>query len=82
MTPRTGPLRILVVDDEPAIVRFLSASLESQGYLVSAAATRAPRSTRSAKAPLILSSSTSVCRTWMVSMSSSKSGIAEGPCRL
>ena len=37
MTPRAGPLRILVVDDEPAIVRFLSASLESQGYLVSAA---------------------------------------------
>jgi len=37
MTPRAGPLRILVVDDETAIVRFLSASLESQGYLVSAA---------------------------------------------
>jgi two-component system, OmpR family, KDP operon response regulator KdpE len=38
MTPRAGPLRILVVDDEPAIVHFLRASLESQGYLVSAAA--------------------------------------------
>jgi two-component system, OmpR family, KDP operon response regulator KdpE len=37
MTPRAGPLRILVVDDEPAIVRFLRASLESQGYLVSSA---------------------------------------------
>jgi two-component system, OmpR family, KDP operon response regulator KdpE len=37
MTPRTGALRILVVDDEPAIVRFLRASLESQGYVVSAA---------------------------------------------
>jgi two-component system, OmpR family, KDP operon response regulator KdpE len=36
MTPRAGALRILVVDDEPAIVRFLRASLESQGYLVSA----------------------------------------------
>ena len=38
MTPGAGPLRILVVDDEPAIVHFLRASLESQGYLVSAAA--------------------------------------------
>jgi two-component system, OmpR family, KDP operon response regulator KdpE len=36
LTPRAGALRILVVDDEPAIVRFLRASLESQGYLVSA----------------------------------------------
>ena len=26
MTPRAGPLRILVVDDEPAILRFLHAS--------------------------------------------------------
>ena len=38
MTPRAGPLRILVVDDEPAILRFLHASLESQGYIVSTAA--------------------------------------------
>jgi len=35
--PRTGPLRILVVDDEPAILRFLHASLESQGYTVATA---------------------------------------------
>lgn len=35
MTPRSGPLRILVADDEPAIIRFLRASLESEGYLVS-----------------------------------------------
>ena len=34
MTPRAGPLRVLVVDDEPAILRFLHASLESQGYIV------------------------------------------------
>jgi len=33
-----GPLRILVVDDEPAILRFLHASLESQGYIVATAA--------------------------------------------
>ena len=36
--PRAGPLRILVVDDEPAILRFLHASLESQGYIVATAA--------------------------------------------
>ena len=34
----TGSLRILVVDDEPAILRFLQASLESQGYVVATAA--------------------------------------------
>ena len=37
MTPRAGPLRILVVDDEPAILRFSRASLQSQGYIVSTA---------------------------------------------
>ncbi len=29
-----GPLRILVVDDEPAILRFLRAGLSNQGYVV------------------------------------------------
>ena len=29
-----GPLRVLVVDDEPAILRFLRAGLSSQGYIV------------------------------------------------
>lgn len=38
MTPRAGPLRVLVVDDEPAILRFLRASLETQGYVVVEAA--------------------------------------------
>jgi two-component system KDP operon response regulator KdpE len=38
VTPRAGPLRVLVVDDEPAILRFLRASLESQGYIVTTAA--------------------------------------------
>jgi two-component system, OmpR family, KDP operon response regulator KdpE len=38
VTPRAGPLRVLVVDDEPAILRFLHASLESQGYIVTTAA--------------------------------------------
>ena len=36
--PRAGPLRILVVDDEPAILRFLHASLESHGYIVTTVA--------------------------------------------
>lgn len=34
MTDGAGPLRILVVDDEPAILRFLRAGLGSQGYVV------------------------------------------------
>jgi len=38
VTPHAGPTRILVVDDEPAILRFLQTSLESQGYLVRTAA--------------------------------------------
>ena len=33
----TGSLRILIVDDEPAIIRFLRPSLETQGYVVSTA---------------------------------------------
>jgi two-component system KDP operon response regulator KdpE len=37
MTERSGPLRILVVDDEPAILRFLRAGLTSQGYQVTEA---------------------------------------------
>jgi len=34
MTAGAGPLRVLVVDDEPAIRRFLRAGLASQGYVV------------------------------------------------
>ncbi len=34
MTPQSGPARILVVDDEPPIRRFLRTSLTSQGYQV------------------------------------------------
>lgn len=37
MTQNAGSLRVLVVDDEPAILRFLHAGLSSQGYLVSEA---------------------------------------------
>jgi two-component system, OmpR family, KDP operon response regulator KdpE len=35
VTAGAGPLRVLVVDDEPAIRRFLRAGLASQGYVVS-----------------------------------------------
>jgi two-component system KDP operon response regulator KdpE len=34
MTEGAGPLRILIVDDEPAILRCLRAGLGSQGYVV------------------------------------------------
>jgi two-component system, OmpR family, KDP operon response regulator KdpE len=34
MTTQRGPVRILVVDDEPAILRFLRVGLGSQGYVV------------------------------------------------
>jgi two-component system, OmpR family, KDP operon response regulator KdpE len=37
MTKGAGSLRVLVVDDEPAILRFLRAGLSSQGYLVTEA---------------------------------------------
>jgi two-component system KDP operon response regulator KdpE len=39
LTSGSGPLRILTVDDEPAILRFLRAGLGSQGYVVAEAAT-------------------------------------------
>jgi len=39
LTHGSGPLRILVVDDEPAILRFLRAGLGSQGYVVAEATT-------------------------------------------
>jgi two-component system KDP operon response regulator KdpE len=42
MTAGAGRLRILVVDDEPAIRRFLRAGLGSQDYVVSEAETGTP----------------------------------------
>jgi two-component system KDP operon response regulator KdpE len=39
VTTGSAPVRILVVDDEPAILRFLRAGLGSQGYLVVEAVT-------------------------------------------
>ena len=42
MTAGAGPLRVLVVDDEPAIRRFLRAGLSSQGYVVSELETGLP----------------------------------------
>jgi two-component system, OmpR family, KDP operon response regulator KdpE len=38
MSALAGQLRVLVVDDEPAILRFLRPSLATQGYIVSEAA--------------------------------------------
>jgi two-component system KDP operon response regulator KdpE len=35
MTADANPLRVLVVDDEPAILRFLRAGLSAQGFVVS-----------------------------------------------
>jgi two-component system, OmpR family, KDP operon response regulator KdpE len=58
VTPQAGRLRILVVDDEPAILRFLRASLESQGYIVSTTADavllldRTPRQPRTEHGPI------------------------------
>jgi two-component system, OmpR family, KDP operon response regulator KdpE len=34
-TAGAGPLRVLIVDDEPAIRRFLRAGLNTQGYVIS-----------------------------------------------
>lgn len=35
MTASANPLRVLIVDDEPAILRFLRAGLTAQGFVVS-----------------------------------------------
>ena len=37
MTAGANPLRVLIVDDEPAILRFLRAGLTAQGFVVSQA---------------------------------------------
>ncbi|HET6609272.1 MAG TPA: response regulator transcription factor [Rhodopila sp.] len=42
MTALSGLLRVLVIDDEPAIRRFLRAGLTSQGYVVSELETGLP----------------------------------------
>ena len=42
MTIGAGPIRILVVDDEPAIRRFLRAGLGAQGYAITELATGLP----------------------------------------
>lgn len=56
MTEGAGPLRILVVDDEPAILRFLRAGLGSQGYVVIEAdnGQRALDAVRSKRADLVV----------------------------
>ena len=69
MTPQAGRLRILVVDDEPAILRFLRVSLESRGYAVATAPNGRTALDLILETRPILSSSTSIFPTWMVSMS-------------
>jgi two-component system, OmpR family, KDP operon response regulator KdpE len=56
LTLGAGPLRILIVDDEPAILRFLRAGLGSQGYIVAEAATgeAAMDAVRQRKADLVV----------------------------
>ena len=56
MTEGAGPLRVLIVDDEPAILRFLRAGLGSQGYVVIEAdnGQRALDAVRSKRADLVV----------------------------
>jgi two-component system, OmpR family, KDP operon response regulator KdpE len=56
VTEGAGPLRILVVDDEPAILRFLRAGLGSQGYVVLEAETgqKALDAVRSKRADIVV----------------------------
>jgi two-component system KDP operon response regulator KdpE len=56
VTEGARPLRILVVDDEPAILRFLRAGLGSQGYVVIEAdnGQRALDAVRSKRADLVV----------------------------
>ncbi|MGI4942014.1 MAG: response regulator [Janthinobacterium lividum] len=42
MTAGANPLRVLIVDDEPAILRFLRAGLAAQGFVVSEAGAGGP----------------------------------------
>ena len=42
MTAGANPLRVLIVDDEPAILRFLRAGLTAQGFIVSECAAGLP----------------------------------------
>jgi two-component system KDP operon response regulator KdpE len=56
MTEGSGPHRILIVDDEPAILRFLRAGLGSQGYTVVEASAGLPAfdMIRQARADLVV----------------------------
>ncbi len=49
---RTGPKRILIVDDEPDIIRLLSRALQIKGYLVESASDGALAEARLDKEPL------------------------------
>ena len=81
MIGKAAPLKVLVVDDEPAIRRFLRTSLSAQGYQVSEAEDGTGRSTLCGAAPPISSSSISDCRTSTGSTSSSACAARDRRCR-
>ena len=69
--------RVLVVDDEPQMLRALSANLRARGYDVDLAATGEAALARAARDTRTWSSSTSGCRVWTGSKSSA--AFAAGP---
>ena len=59
--------RVLVVDDEPQILRALRINLRARQYEVATAASGAQALDEAAAHPLTWSSSTWGCRTWTAS---------------
>ena len=70
MSGSAAPFRVLVVDDEPAIRRFLRTSLTAQGYQVNEAESGAGRARRDARRNRCPGVSISACRTSTASRSS------------
>src|SRR4051812_29624167 len=81
MSAGAGPLRVLVVDDEPAIRRFLRAGLASQGYVVSELEDGLPAVDIARRKGTDLSCWTLGCRTSTAQRSSRASGPAAPRCR-
>ena len=82
MIGNAAPLKVLVVDDEPAIRRFLRTSLTAQGYQVIEAEDGHRRAGASAaQTRSIFWSSISACPISMGSRSSSAYGTKDRRCR-